>query len=472
MSAGLVWAVILGVVAIASVPISRRLTGDYFSPAAVVVATWASTFALFLLGVIPYPDVAPRTVWLLGISSLALVVTAAATSQAIDRTPSPPTVPPRLVCPDWCVRALAIGGLIGITWYVWTVGSTLGLTAFVDRPQRIRFGMADGVISTRFLVLEYLCIATPIAAVSIWLTGTSLRRSTWALVIAATIGTWISTDRTQFFVVALTVYFAFVLARGRALRTVQFGLATLIFLVVLGGYFLLIGAWMSKTPATLGVEVRVPGASRPALVMRAPSGTVQRRQPPPDEHGWEELLRRNLQRVSTIFLYATASYRALDVLLDNPQPKTYGAHVLYPVARLFERAGIVSGGVPPAIPPFAPLGVNEGADVMFNAYTYLYYPLVDFGPVGAVVYAVVIGAIAGGVYGAFRMRRNSPFWLLSMGHLSMALALTVFVNKFNNTAAWYIYAWSCLPFVATYAARRLGLPDETSPRQVVVQRPS
>lgn len=463
MSASFASALILFLVAFAAVPMSRRWTGDYFSPPALIVTTWAATFGVFLLQVIPYPEIARETIWLLLASSVAIVVAAVVSWRRIERSPGT-FGRLNLLHPDWCIRTLAIGGLLGIAWYLWSVADTLGLSAFVDRPQRIRFGMAEGLVPTRFLVFEYLCIATPIAAVTLSLTGTPLRRSTWALVALATLGTWISTDRTQFFVVALTVYFVFVLAKGRSLRLVPFVVSTLVFLVVLGSYFLLIGAWMSKTPATLGVEIQLPRASRPALQMRAQSGQAPKRRVAQDESSWEEQVRRNLQRVSTIFLYATASYRALDVLLDNPQPRTYGAHVLYPLARLFERVGIVPGGVPQAIPPFAPLGLTEGTDVTFNAYTYLYYPLVDFGPVGAVLYAGAIGALVGAIYGCFRRERASPFWVLTMGHVSMALALTVFVNKFNNTAAWYIYAWSCLPFAVALVAKRLGWGAGADPR--------
>ena len=47
--------------------------------------------------------------------------------------------------------------------------------------------------------------------------------------------------------------------------------------------------------------------------------------------------------------------------------------------------------------------------------------------------------------------------LLSLGQLSTALVLTVFVNKFNNTASWYIYVWSCAPFLVSATGQRLAV---------------
>ncbi len=255
----------------------------------------------------------------------------------------------------------------------------------------------------------------------------------------------------------LTTYFTYVLSAGARLTLAKLTILTAAVLLSLGSYFLLVGVWQGKTPTNLNVEVRIPTLeveSRAAKTARTATGQPQSPGAPaaPIEveatPAWVTQLQDSLRGTSTIYLYATASYAALDVLLANPQPRTFGRQAIYPLGRLLERLGIVSG-MPPGIPPFVPLGLTSGQDVSFNAYTFLYYPVSDFGPAGALVYAAAIGLMTGIIYGVFSRNRRSAFWLMTMGHICAALVLTVFINKFNNTASWYIYAWCCVPFLLT-----------------------
>jgi oligosaccharide repeat unit polymerase len=130
--------------------------------------------------------------------------------------------------------------------------------------------------------------------------------------------------------------------------------------------------------------------------------------------------------------------------------------VAYPIVRLLQRSGLVSMTLPPAIPEFVSLGISGAEDRKFNGYTFLYYPLVDFGPAGALVYAGVIGLIVGLAYGWTRRNRSAPLRLLVMGQLSTALVLSIFVSKFNNTASWYVVVLTALPFLL---ARTRNAPD-------------
>ncbi len=143
-----------------------------------------------------------------------------------------------------------------------------------------------------------------------------------------------------------------------------------------------------------------------------------------------------------------------------PVERTHGVHVAYPVARLLQRAGFLSGDLPPAIPAFVPIGITGRPDMQFNGYTFLYYPLVDFGPAGALAYAAIIGVLVGLAYGWTRRDRGAPLRLLAMGQLGTAIALSIFVSKFNNTASWYVAIMTALPFLLR--ARVEALPDAPS----------
>jgi hypothetical protein len=73
---------------------------------------------------------------------------------------------------------------------------------------------------------------------------------------------------------------------------------------------------------------------------------------------------------------------------------------------------------------------------------------------GVVIYSLLIGAVSGIAYGRARRARGSALHLLVVGQISTALTLSVFVNKFNNTASWYIFTFTVLPFLVPLAASR------------------
>lgn len=132
---------------------------------------------------------------------------------------------------------------------------------------------------------------------------------------------------------------------------------------------------------------------------------------------------------------------------------------IYPLARLLERLGVIRGPVPSYIPFNSWLrlqGVSK--DIEFNGYTFLVYALFDFGIAGAIAYAGVAGLLSGAAYGWARRRRDTALAMLLMGHLSIALTLSIFVNKFNNTASWYIALASMLPLLGGAVRRHQPRP--------------
>ncbi|MCL4849515.1 MAG: oligosaccharide repeat unit polymerase [Acidobacteria bacterium] len=465
MSSSVVLFVVLIGLALLAVPVARRLTGDYFPPAALIVSTWCATLGLFFLYILPYPSIRPGTAAFIG----AAVVLMAAGAWVAQRWAGAgrPSRPLSEGFANAAIVAIAIGGLLGTAWYVWAVVDALGWRAF-DRPGDLRIALGEYVVPSRYLFLQFLCVVAPIVAMALHFTGTRLRPGVWAVVALAALSTWITTDRTQFFIVVLTTYFMYVLTASRRLTFVRLAGITAATGVGLAAYFLAVGLWLGKTPSNLGAEVQFPG--RPGAEARAggaPDGLTAAPGQGPGEGGAVEApearseppawLLNNLRRVSTLYLYSTGSYSALDRLLYADGRRTGGVHVVYPVARLLKRAGLIDRPLPSDIAPFIHLGLTRGRDIEFNGYTFLYYPISDFGPAGGLVYAAGVGLLAGFIYGRYRQTRLSPFWLVTMGHLSTALVLTVFVNKFSNTAAWYMYLWSCAPFLVARAASAFGV---------------
>jgi hypothetical protein len=214
--------------------------------------------------------------------------------------------------------------------------------------------------------------------------------------------------------------------------------------LVLAVAFLAIGAWTGKSASQVGLRMRLPDAA---------PGT------------WQARALDAAQGGTVAYFYATGPYPALALLVDAGQPRTHGRHTFFPVLRLLQRAGLLAIDLPPAIPPFVPITRRaDGTPFGTNVYTFLYYPLEDFGPVGAVVYAGVVGVGCGWVFAWARRQRGSPLRLLVAGQMSTALALTFFVNKFNSTAFFYVLLWTMAPFVlAGWRARRVSARRAPAP---------
>jgi hypothetical protein len=126
------------------------------------------------------------------------------------------------------------------------------------------------------------------------------------------------------------------------------------------------------------------------------------------------------------------------------------------VARALERAHVLRIAVPPYIPGYVvitPPGPNH-PPAETNAYTFLFYPVRDFGRGGALVYAALVGLTGGLAFAWARRDRASALRLLVGGQVAMGLIFLPFINKFNNTAWWYVLAWTVLPFVVDAGARR------------------
>src|SRR4030095_8678057 len=155
--------IVLWTVALAALPLSRRFTGDYFSPAALITAVWFGSFGLYALHLPPYPEMRATTTYFI-LGAVALMVAGATVGQRLlsSRAPAPDTVRlPRH--PNVWVSGLALLGIAGTVWFVVLVTNALGPDAF-SAPHVVRRALNTFVLSSQYLVLQYFCLGAALLA--------------------------------------------------------------------------------------------------------------------------------------------------------------------------------------------------------------------------------------------------------------------------------------------------------------------
>ena len=397
------------------------------------MSAWGLTLGLYALDLLPYAPIGADTWLLLGGTIAALVAGAALGQGLVARRTAAPAPPPPVHAP-LAVIVVSLLGLAGVAWYVWAVVSVGGWDLF-RRGEDLRYLLNVRTIPSRYLFLQHCCSSAALLACAFALAGVRLGVVATTAAILAAAGTLTSTDRTQIFMLVLSVLFMYFVRWGPALRLRRLVTVGVAAPLVLGLAFFTIGAWTGKSAGNVGLRLRIPDGT---------PGT------------WTGQASETLQRGSVVYFYATGSYPALAQLLHAGHPRTGGKHTFYPVLRLLQRSGMLAIDLPEAIPPFVPVVTRaDGVPVATNAYTFLYYPLEDFGATGALVYAGLVGALCGAVFGWARRDRTSPLRLVVIGLVSTGLALTFFVNKFNSTNFGYVLGWTVLPFVLVALWRRM-----------------
>ena len=448
-------AIALLVAAAVVVPLGRRWTGDWLSPAALVLATWFGSLGLYLLMLLPYRPLDAYPVALIAAGLLALaggiaIGTGLARRVLSRRVPPSPDRPPSDRSAERWVLAYSAAGIAGFIWYVADVAHYLGWEAF-QAGTPIRRALSEKVIPSEYLFLEFFCVIAPLVALAYLLTGTRLRWFVLAGPILCLALVWLTTDRTHFFTVVLTAAFMIFLRAGPSLSFAKAVRVLAVAGILLVLNFWIVGAWLGKTPENLGVKLESPRSqaassdlSAEVLPESSPAEVADAMRSKASGKG--HALPRLVQKFSTLYLYATGSFAAFSTLVREPPQWTNGAHTLYPVVRALDRAHLWPGRVPRAIPSYRVI-THGPVRLEYNAYTYLYYPYNDFGPAGVAIVSLAVGLACGFVYGAVRVRRDSPLALVLCGQVCLALVLSMFVNKFNNTASWYVAAFTALPFV-------------------------
>jgi hypothetical protein len=445
-----IWVTIVFIAAaLAVVPVSRRLTGDFLSPAALVVVVWFTSLGLYFLFLIPYEPLHRQgLLYILGAVG-SLVVGILLGTWAMFRRRARGPIPEEEGAPDirrlerWIVAYSGLG-VAGFVWYLVGVVRYLGWGALRNGGV-IRQALGAKVIPSEFLFLEFFCVIAPLVTLASLVAGVRIRARVLVLPAVCVLFLWLSTDRTQFFTVALAGTWMYLFRFGPQLSLPQYVRAVAIAGVLLVLNFWSVGAWTGKTPTYLSAMLKERALQTQALrgtfSETLPGVRWSRRDLPQGRQDWL------LQKFSYVYLYATGSYPAFSGFVTSEVERTYGAHTFFPVLRALNRIGLYSGILPDPIPPFRMITRKEVTWLGFNGYTFLWYYYHDFGPAGILVVPFLIGGVTGVVYGRLRSCRSSPVLLLLMGHLSTALMLSIFVSKFNNTASWYVGLFSVLPFL-------------------------
>lgn len=446
--AGLFWgcAGLLSLAA-ASLVISRRLTGDFLCPAALLIAAWSVALGLYLLRLLPYIWVGEKTLLvILGALSL-FSLGAVAGARVRVRPRGEKGALDSETAARW-ILFYSLLGLLGVLWYALAVTLALGWSSWTF-PARIRWAMTDRTLPGSFYWLVYFCIAAPLLAIVCRVSGTRLKRIILLPSVLCALALWPTTDRNLFFMLVLAATWI-VLYRFPQLRLMRYLGILALSALLLALNFSILGWWVGKTPKNLGVQLALQG-NFPEVAVSSVT--------PSKAAGVVKPLPPALQKLSTIYVYATGAFPALARTLAQEPDYSMGERTLFPVLRFLQRVGLIHGALPPAIDEFTLIS-EEGSPVELrvNSYTFLRPFFEDFGVPGALLLPLLLGLLTGVVYEHLRRNRSSPVALALIGQIGMALSLSTFTNKFSDTGTWYVAVLLLLPFSVGLAApgRRLA----------------
>ncbi|HSS43992.1 MAG TPA: O-antigen polymerase, partial [Thermoanaerobaculia bacterium] len=257
----------------------------------------------------------------------------------------------------------------------------------------------------------------------------------------------ISTERTALLWAVASWLFFFLLPPGGDRAPGRMLLGGLVAGLIALGLYLTVGEWLGKSPENISSRLmaeaeRAASEKRvengPHATGRAPASIAVGKSSAPRQAARSEsraalLLPGGLFHKFAVLYMATAPpVVALDQSLHEPAHSRFGFHTFYPVWRVLERMRWVETVPRPAFYE------NVSTPYPSNAYTFLYEYARDFGHVGAVMCAGLLGLLSGWIYRRAETRPAPSVWHLVLGQIQVMVLWSPFANRFMHTVNWYI----------------------------------
>ena len=419
------WPLVLGATVLAALAawISGRCFAHPVSPFSVYYVSWFASLALYGAGWIAYTPVRASTWMLIALSLAAFGAGWSIPYLAWDRRG---VRNPAELCRGisearlyQAIRFCFVLGAIGLAVFLHSVHSTLGLAAYLEAPHEIRQAMAaGGQVSEGIKPFNWLNVSNVVlASLYLFAMGGRRRRTVWFVLVFSIAAVLLMEDRTRFFYA--TLWAGFLLCHSMKLQVKKIAAGLGIVAVLLLAQFLAVAAWLGKVAENSPVLVESAHASSATLVLLPP------------------------------YMYATASFPALQAYLDSAPRLTHGAMTFYPVFKLLNL-------VDPTLEP--PAIVAEFVSVPFeaNTFTWLHQFYTDFGVAGVLLGPLVAGLLASGLY--FHMLRTRRFYsTYATALLCFCLTLSIMVNHLTQGPAWFFLA------IGAVIAAYIQAPHEALP---------
>lgn len=151
--------------------------------------------------------------------------------------------------------------------------------------------------------------------------------------------------------------------------------------------------------------------------------------------------------VSQPYIYIVNNYENFNCLVSNHIDHTWGLKMLFPV---FALSGLKF--VFPELVNF-PIYITKSE---LNTYTMFYDSYYDFGVLGVMFLALIIGFVCKWIY--YKMNENNnPIWLLLLGQILLYLGLSFFTTWFSLATTWFWFILTALIYLYIYLYQRRSM---------------
>jgi oligosaccharide repeat unit polymerase len=293
-------------------------------------------------------------------------------------------------------------GSIGITAFLYSVHSTLGLATYFEEPGLIRQAMASGgEISEPLKPLNWLNVIN-IVLCSFYLFVLRGRRSRliWLILAWSLLTTAFMEDRTRFFYAA--IWTGFVMAHSMKISGKKLIIGLALGGAILLAQFLTVAIWLGKVAENNPALMEVANV-KDAMVLLLPP-----------------------------YMYTTENFPSLQAYIDSRPASTHGAMTFYPAFKLLNL-------IDPTLEPPAIVAEFVQIPSDSNTFTWLHQFYTDFGLGGVLIGPWAIGMISSAVY--FQLLRKRTFYVTYVnGLFCFCLMVSIFTNHFTQGPAWYFLA--------------------------------